>query len=95
MADFTIVKPVPFVVEGADGATYELPRLKDLSAEQVAAMGEVSEAEGKEMTERIDAVRGFVLTLCPDIAGEPMTDMAYLQLFTALAEGSGISVGEF
>lgn len=95
MADFTIVKPVPFVVEGVDGKSYELPRLKDLSAAQVAAMGEVSEAEGKEMTERIAAVRGFVLMLCPDLADEPMTDMAYLQLFTALAEGSGISVGEF
>lgn len=92
MADFTIVRPVPFVVEGADGATYELPRLKDLSAEQVAAMGSVSEADG--MAERAVAVRTFVNFLCPALADEPLTDMGYMQLFTALAEGSGIELGE-
>ena len=92
MADFTIVRPVPFVVEGADGATYELPRLKDLSAEQVAAMGSVSEADG--MAERAVAVRTFVNFRCPALADEPLTDMGYMQLFTALAEGSGIELGE-
>ena len=44
MADFTIKKPVPFVVEGADGAVYELPRLRDLSVEQVEAMAPASKA---------------------------------------------------
>lgn len=95
MADFTIVKPVPFVVDGVDGKSYELPRLSDLSAEQVAALGSVSDADEKDMPERVKAVRGFVLVLCPELADEPLTDMAYLQLFNALAEGSGISVGEF
>ena len=93
MADFTIVAPEPFVVEGADGATYELPRLKDLSAQQVVELGAVTDADGME--QRIDAVRGFILSLCPDIADEPITDMGYMQLFTALAEGSGITLGEF
>ena len=93
MADFTIVAPEPFVVEGADGETYELPRLKDLSAQQVVELGAVTDADGME--QRIDAVRGFILSLCPDIADEPITDMGYMQLFTALAEGSGITLGEF
>lgn len=92
MADFTIVAPIPFVVEGAGGELYELPRLKDLDADQIAALGDVQEAEG--VTERAKAVKGFVLTLCPGLDAEPLTDMAYMQLFTALAEGSDIGLGE-
>jgi hypothetical protein len=92
LADFTITRPVPFVVEGVDGATYELPRLRDLSAEQVANMGDVSGADG--LAARAVAVRNFVLSLCPALADEPLTDMGYMQLFTALAEGSGIELGE-
>jgi hypothetical protein len=94
MADFTIVAPEPFVVEGADGATYELPRLKDLNAQQVVELGAVTD-DTDDMKQRIEAVRGFILSLCPDIADEPITDMGYMQLFTALAEGSGITLGEF
>lgn len=93
MADFTIVAPKPFTIDGADGATYELPRLMDLSAEQVAALAEVAEAE--DTAGRCKAVRGFILYLCPELDAEPMTDMMYLQLFQALSEGSGITVGEF
>lgn len=92
MADFTIVAPVPFEVEGASGVTYQLPRLKDLSAEQMASMGDVSDSEG--VVERTKAIRAFLCSLCPGLADEPLTDMACMQLFTALAEGSGIELGE-
>lgn len=92
MADFTITRPVPFVVEGADGTTYELPRLTDLSAEQVASMAGASESDG--LVEQAKAMREFIIALCPAIADEPLTDMGYMQLFQALAEGSGIEVGE-
>lgn len=92
MADFTITRPVPFVVEGVDGTTYELPRLIDLSAEQVASMSDMSESDG--LVAQAKAMRDFIVTLCPAIADEPLTDMGYMQLFQALAEGSGIEVGE-
>lgn len=92
MADFTIAAPVPFVVEGAGGKTYELPRFADLTAEQVDGMADVSEADG--MVAQVKAMRDFVLSLCPDLADEPLTDMGYMRLFQALAEGSGIEVGE-
>lgn len=92
MADFTIVKPEPFVIQGVDGALYELPRLKDLSAKQVADLGNVPETE--DTVERCNAVKSFILSLCPELDGEPLTDMGYLQLFNALAEGSGIGMGE-
>ena len=92
MADFTITRPIPFVVEGVDGATYELPRLTDLSAEQVASMSGVSETD--DLTVQAAATRRFILSLCPALADEPLTDMGYMTLFKALAEGSGIGVGE-
>lgn len=92
MADFTIEKPVPFVVKGADGKQYELPRLRDLSVEQVAAMAPASNAT--ELVDKFRAVKEFMLTLCPDLADEPLTDMGYMSLFNALGEGSDISVGE-
>ncbi len=92
MADFTIVAPEPFVIDGTKG-TYELPRLKDLSAEQIAALADVEEA-GEEIAPRCKAVREFLLFLCPGLADEPLTDTGYVSLFNALGEGSGISVGE-
>ena len=92
MADFTIVRPEPFVVEGVNGDTYELPRVKDMSAAQVAAMAPLADAT--ETEERIEAVRAFILALCPALADEPLTDMGYASLFGALAEGSDVSMGE-
>lgn len=92
MSDFQIVKPEPFVVEGVEGAVYELPRLKDLSAEQLAELGKVDEADGQ--AKKVEAIRDFIQHLCPAIADEPLTDMGYVQLFNALAEGSGIALGE-
>lgn len=92
MSDFQIVKPEPFVVEGVEGAVYELPRLKDLSAEQLAELGKVDEANGQ--AEKVKNIRDFIRYLCPAIADEPLTDMGYVQLFRALAEGSGIALGE-
>lgn len=92
MADFTIVAPVPFTVEGTGGAIYELPLVRDMSADQIAGMGRISEAEGE--VAKVKAVRAFIQSLCPAIAEEPLSDMGYANLFKALAEGSGISVGE-
>ena len=92
MADFTIKKPVPFVVEGVKGAKYELPRLSDLSVEQVEAMAPASKAE--ELPDKVREVKAFLLTLCPELEKEPLTDMGYMNLFTSLGAGSDISVGE-
>ena len=92
MADFVIVKPDPFVVEGIDGTTYELPRLKDISAEQLAELGRIDEAGSQAA--KIKAIREFIQLLCPAIADEPLADMGYINLFKALAEGSGIALGE-
>lgn len=91
MADYVILPPEPFVVEGVNG-TYELPRLRDLSAEQMALMGDMGKAEG--MVEQVAAARQALLALCPGLEAEPLTDMGCMQLFTALAEGSGIALGE-
>lgn len=93
MADFVIIAPVPFVVQGVDGREYELPRIKDLSAEQIAGIGALGEAEG-DVVKVAQASRDFILSLCPDLAAEPLSDFAYTQLLAALAEGSGISLGE-
>ena len=96
MADFKIVAPVPFEVEGADGTVYQLPRLSDLSAEQVGAMGELSKFDGDAdgTAERTEAIKRFVLVLCPALADEPLTDMGYTRLFAQLAAESGIKLGE-
>lgn len=92
MADFTIEKPVPFVVDGASGKQYELPRLRDLSVEQVEAMAPASKAT--ELADKVRAVKEFMLMLCPELEEEPLTDMGYMSLFNALGAGSDISVGE-
>lgn len=92
MADFTITAPVPFIVEGVSGKTYELPRLRDLSAEQVADMGAL--AESKDAADRLRRTKAFVLSLCPELADEPMPDMQYTQLFVALADGMDVGLGE-
>lgn len=92
MADFKIVAPEPFEVEGVNGDVYSLPRIKDLSSEQVAAMGNVQDAKG--VSEQVAAQKAFILSLCPELANEPLADMGYVYLFKALAEGSDIAVGE-
>lgn len=93
MADFTIVAPEPFVVEGTKG-TYELPRWSAFDGEQMERFGEMSEgAEG--LAEQAKAARGFLYYLCPEIEREPLTDMMCLQLLKAMGEGSGIAMGEF
>ena len=92
MADFTIEKPVPFTVEGADGAVYELPRLRDLSVDQVEAMAPASKAE--ELSDKVRAVKAFILVLCPELENEPLTDMGYMELFNALGEESDVTTGE-
>lgn len=94
MADFRISRPEPFVVEGIDGDIYELPRIKDMDAEQIAAMGAITETKD-DSAAQVLAQRDFILGLCPDLADEPLSDMGYVYLFKALAEGSGIDMGEF
>ena len=92
MADFTIERPVPFTVEGVDGTVYELPRLRDLSADQVEAMAPASKA--KELPDKVREVKAFLLVLCPELENEPLTDMGYMELFNSLGAGSDLSVGE-
>ena len=58
MADFTIERPVPFTVEGVDGDVYELPRLKNLDADQVEIVGGLA---GLKQADRIRAIRKFLL----------------------------------
>ena len=93
MSDFRIERPEPFTVEGVDGAVYELPRIKDMSAEQIASMGAVADAKDDSVAQ-VRAQKEFILGLCPDLADEPLSDMGYVFLFKALAEGSGIELGE-
>ena len=92
MADFTIAKPKPFTVEGVSGTIYELPRIEDLSAEQVGKMSVIAEAKGE--TAQLRAMREFVLSLCPELSDEPISDVGYSLLFKDLVKGSGISLGE-
>lgn len=94
MSDFRIARPEPFTVEGVDGTIYELPRIKDMSAEQIASMGAVADAKDDSVAQ-VRAQKEFILGLCPDLADEPLADMGYVYLFKALAEGSGIELGEF
>ena len=94
MSDFRIERPEPFTVEGVDGTIYELPRIKDMSADQIASMGVVADAKDDNAAQ-VRAQKQFILELCPELADEPLSDMGYVYLFKALAEGSGIEVGEF
>ena len=91
MADFTIEKPVPFVVVGADGTLYELPRLRNLDADQIEGMADISKLA---LADKLRTVRKFLLGICPELENEPLSDMGYMSLFNALAEGSGITMGE-
>lgn len=91
MADFTIEKPVPFTVEGVNGDKYELPLLRNLNADQIEGMADISTME---LPDKLRAVRKFILKLCPQLESEPLSDMGYMGLFNALAEGSGITMGE-
>lgn len=94
MSDFQITKPEPFTVEGVDGTIYELPRIKDMSAEQIESMGAVAKA-GDDNAAQVRAQKQFIIGLCPELADEPLSDMGYVYLFKALAEGSGVELGEF
>lgn len=91
MADFTIEKPVPFTVEGAEGDTYELPKLRNLDADQLENL---SDLQDLALPDKLRAIRRFLLALCPELENEPLSDMGYMALFNALAEGSGITMGE-
>ena len=90
MADFTIEKPVPFTVEGVNG-TYELPRMRNLNADQIEGMADLTKLA---LPDKLRAVRKFLVGLCPELEDEPLSDMGYMSLFNALAEGSGITMGE-
>lgn len=92
MADFTIEKPVPFVVEGVDGKEYELPRFNDMNADQVEAMAPISNSSN--FAEKVREVKSFILALCPELEDEPLADMGYMHLFNKLSEKSAISMGE-
>ena len=92
MADFKITPPTPFIVEGANGDIYELPRVRDLNADQFAAMDAFNKADGT--AERMRACREFVLALCPDLANEPITDMWCMELMGELGKDSGLKEGE-
>ena len=92
MADFTISKPVPFVVEGVDGTEYELPRLKDMDADQIAKLADMGEAKG--VVAQADAAKAFILGLCPDLEREPLTDAGYVMLLRALSDGADFGLGE-
>ena len=87
MADFTIERPVPFTVEGVNGDIYELP----LDADQIEGMADISKME---LADKLRTVRKFLVGLCPNLEDEPLSDMGYMSLFNALAEGSGITMGE-
>lgn len=91
MADFTIEKPVPFTVEGVNGNIYELPLLRNLDADQIEGMADISKLA---LADKLRAVRKFLTGLCPELEDEPLSDMGYMSLFNALAEGSGITMGE-
>lgn len=91
MADFTIEKPVPFTVEGVNGDKYELPLLRNLNADQIENMADMSSLA---LPDKLRCVRKFILGLCPELEDEPLSDMGYMGLFNALAEGSGITMGE-
>jgi hypothetical protein len=96
MANFTIVKPEPFVVEGTKG-TYELPFLTDLTPEQLellAPVGELHESEDTTPAQLTKAVRDFIVSLCPGIADEPMTAAMWSDLFTAMGENDEVTEGE-
>jgi len=92
MADFTISRPVPFEVQGVDGATYELPRLMDMDAEHIARLADMAEAKG--LAAQAAAAKEFVLGLCPEMADEPLSDTGWLRLLNALTEGSDFGLGE-
>ena len=97
MANFTIVKPEPFVVQGVNGAIYELPYLKDLTPEQLAELAPVADLradDGTTPAQLTAAVRDFVLKLCPEMEGEPMTAVMWSQLFGALGEDDEVTEGE-
>lgn len=93
MSDFRINRPEPFTVEGVDGTIYELPRVMDMSADQIESLGSVSAAKDDNAAQ-VRAQKQFILGLCPELADEPLADMGYVYLFKALAEGSGIELGE-
>lgn len=96
MANFTIVKPEPFVVEGTKG-TYELPYLSDLTVEQLellAPIGELHESEDATPAQLTAAARDFIVSICPGIAEEPMTAAMWSQLFGALGEDDEVAEGE-
>ncbi len=92
MADFTIEKPVPFVVAGVDGKEYELPRFNSLSADQVEAMAPISKSS--DLAEKMREVKAFILALCPELEDEPLADVGYMSLFNELCAGSAIPMGE-
>ena len=97
MANFTIVKPEPFVVEGVEGTLYELPYLKDLSPEQLAALAPVAklrESDDTTPAQLTAAVRDYLLGLCPALADEPMPAIMWSQLFGALGEDDEAAEGE-
>jgi len=96
MANFVIVKPEPFIVEGTKG-TYELPYLKDLTPEQLADLAPVADLRENEETSPAQltaAVRTFILKLCPELEHEPMTAIMWSQLFGALGEDDEVTEGE-
>lgn len=93
MADFTICAPEPFVITSkVSGKTYEIPRGVDMSAEQIVEVGRI--AKTKDDIEKVKRAKDFLLGLCPELAEEPISDVGYMALFSAVCESGMASMGE-
>lgn len=84
MARFKIVAPVPFEVEGVDGKVYKLPFVKDMNANHIAMVGEI--IQNDDLAERMIAIKSLILSVCPELEDEPITDEGFTKLFAALGE---------
>lgn len=77
---FIINKPEPFIIKGQEGE-YLIPAFSTLSADDVRDVVELT--EGVPVSERLAAVKRFLLRMAPELEKEGLGDMGYSQIFAA------------
>ena len=92
MDAYKIKKGTEFAVQGENG-TYTLPRMSDLTLDDVEVFMQVKTADS--LKEKLGTCKSFLLKYAPELEAEGLGDMGYIQIFNAYADAQGATLGKF
>lgn len=84
---YVIKTPKPFAIEGQKGK-YMIPALSTLSVDEIG--GIMSLTADTPVSERVAAVKDFLLRMAPGLAEEELGDYGFAQIFGAYEKEQGL-----